>query len=159
MRIPSEVSQRRSLVPALILAAPVFANDGFGGLPATGRTFREADAVAMEQERLFIGIDTVAVDQTFRNSADSDVTGEAIFPLPPVGVRSGYEAMMNLPDDLTRPDRQVQPDAGQGRSEERDLASAEGVRKTGPTTFVIEKTDCTPDRDLEVLIVQQMTQD
>jgi hypothetical protein len=33
---------------------------------------------------------------------------------------------------------------------------AEGVRKTGPTTFVMEKTDYTPDRDLEVLIVQPM---
>ena len=31
---------------------------------------------------------------------------------------------------------------------------AEGVDKTGPTTFVIEKTDYTPDRDLEIMIVQ-----
>ncbi|NHB76285.1 DUF4424 family protein [Rhodobacter sp. M37P] len=35
---------------------------------------------------------------------------------------------------------------------------AEGVRKTGPTTFVIEKTNYVPDRDLEVLIVQPMPQ-
>ncbi|MFM7446480.1 MAG: DUF4424 family protein, partial [Tabrizicola sp.] len=34
---------------------------------------------------------------------------------------------------------------------------ADGVKKTGPTTFVIEKTDYTPDRDLEVLIVQPMS--
>jgi hypothetical protein len=27
------------------------------------------------------------------------------------------------------------------------------VEKTGPTTFVVEKTDYTPDRDLEILIV------
>ena len=33
---------------------------------------------------------------------------------------------------------------------------AEGVKKTGPTTFVVEKTNYTPDRDLEVLIVQPM---
>lgn len=33
---------------------------------------------------------------------------------------------------------------------------ADGVKKTGPTTFVIEKTDYTPDRDLEVLVVQPM---
>ena len=31
---------------------------------------------------------------------------------------------------------------------------AEGVKKTGPTTFVVEKTDFTPDRDLDILIVQ-----
>ena len=30
---------------------------------------------------------------------------------------------------------------------------ADGVKKTGPTTFVVEKTDYTPDRDLEVLVV------
>ena len=34
---------------------------------------------------------------------------------------------------------------------------ADGVKKTGPTTFVVEKTDYTPDRDLEVLVVQPMT--
>lgn len=31
---------------------------------------------------------------------------------------------------------------------------AEGVKKIGPTTFVIEKSDYTPDRDLEIMIVQ-----
>ncbi len=30
---------------------------------------------------------------------------------------------------------------------------ASGVTKTGPTTFVIEKQNYTPDRDLEILIV------
>ena len=30
---------------------------------------------------------------------------------------------------------------------------AEGLRKTGPTTFVMEKTDFTPDSDLEILLV------
>ena len=35
---------------------------------------------------------------------------------------------------------------------------ADGVKKTGPTTFVVEKTDYSPDRDLEVLIVQPMPQ-
>lgn len=31
---------------------------------------------------------------------------------------------------------------------------ADGVKKTGPTTFVVEKTNWEPDRDLAVLIVQ-----
>ena len=87
-----------------LLAAPAFANDGFGGLSATGLSFGQTDAVAMEEERLFIGIDTIAVDYVFRNTTDKDVTGEVIFPLPPIAVWSGYEAMMNLPEDLTRPD-------------------------------------------------------
>lgn len=35
---------------------------------------------------------------------------------------------------------------------------ADGVKKTGPTTFVASiKTHYTPDRDLEVLVVQPMT--
>lgn len=95
---------RSLLFPALLLASPALGNDGFGGLSATGLTFGQTDAVAMEEERLFIGIDKVSVDYLFRNTTDQDVTGEVIFPLPPVGVWSGYEAMMNLPEDLTQPD-------------------------------------------------------
>lgn len=94
----------RLAICLLLLSTPTLANDGFGGLSATGLTFGQTEAVAMEEERLFIGIDRVAVDYVFRNVTDQDVTGEVIFPLPPVGVWSGYEAMMNLPEDLTQPD-------------------------------------------------------
>jgi hypothetical protein len=96
---------RLSLLPvALCLATPVHANDGFGGLSATGLTFGQTDSIAMEEEDLFIGLDRIAVDYVFRNLTDADVTGEVIFPLPPVGVWSGYESMMNLPEDLSAPD-------------------------------------------------------
>ena len=30
----------------------------------------------------------------------------------------------------------------------------DGVTRTGPTTFVVEKTDFVPDRDLEILVVE-----
>lgn len=95
---------RLCLFPALLMAAPALANDGFGGLSATGLTFDQTEAVAMEEERLFLSIDQVAVDYVFRNLTDKDVTGEVIFPLPPVAVWAGYEAMMNLPEDLTQED-------------------------------------------------------
>lgn len=95
---------RLSLSLCLAIASPACANDGFGGLSATGLTFGQTEAVAMEEERLFIGIDRISVDYVFRNLTQQDVTGEVIFPLPPVGVWSGYEAMMNLPEDLTKPD-------------------------------------------------------
>ena len=95
---------RLVLVSACLAAAPAFANDGFGGLSATGLTFGQTEAIAMEEERLYIGLDRIAVDYVFRNLTDKDVTGEVIFPLPPVGVWSGYEAMMNLPEDLSSPD-------------------------------------------------------
>lgn len=94
----------RLVLPFLALATPALANDGFGGLSATGLTFGQTEAVAMEEEHLFIGIDTVAVDYSFRNITGQDVTGEVIFPLPPIAVWSGYEAMMNLPEDLTQED-------------------------------------------------------
>lgn len=95
---------RLSLVVALLTTTPVLANDGFGGLSATGLTFGQTEAVAMEEEQLFLGLDRVTVDYVFRNITDRDVTGEVIFPLPPVAVWSGYEGMMNLPEDLSQPD-------------------------------------------------------
>ncbi|HLQ18623.1 MAG TPA: DUF4424 family protein [Tabrizicola sp.] len=94
----------RLVLLSLALATPALANDGFGGLSATGLTFGQTDAVAMEEESLFLSIDRIAVDYTFRNITDQDVTGEVIFPLPPIGVWSGYESMMNLPEDLTQDD-------------------------------------------------------
>jgi Domain of unknown function (DUF4424) len=95
---------RLFLAFAVVLATPSFANDGFGGLSATGLTFDQTDAVAMQEENLFLGVDKVKVDYVFRNLTDKDVTGEVIFPLPPVFVWSGYDGMMNLPEDLTQPD-------------------------------------------------------
>ena len=93
-----------ALAVLLALSLPAAANDGFGGLSATGLTFGRTDAVAMLEEDLFIGLDRISVDYLFRNTTDADVTGEVIFPLPPVPVWSGYEGMMNLPEDLGRED-------------------------------------------------------
>ncbi len=83
---------------------PAGANDGFGGLSATGLTFDQTEAVEMIEERLFIGIDRVAVDYVFHNKTDTDVTGEVIFPLPPVPVWAAWESSMNLPEDGTKTD-------------------------------------------------------
>lgn len=85
-----------------LIAAPAWANDGFGGLSATGLTFGQTEAVSMEEERLFIGIDRIAVDYVFRNLTDQDVTGEVIFPLPPIHVGMLLESSFNMPED---PDR------------------------------------------------------
>lgn len=94
---------RRSLFALpLLLAAPALANDGWGGLAATGLTFGQTDAVEMVSEELYIGPDRIAVDYVFRNITGSDVTGEVIFPLPPIGVWGMLEQMMNLPEDVTR---------------------------------------------------------
>ena len=86
----------------LALAAPALANDGFGGLAATGLTFGQTEAVAMEEEDLTIAIDRIAVDYVFRNVTAADVTGEVIFPLPPVHVGYLMESSWNLPEDTGR---------------------------------------------------------
>jgi len=39
----------------LCLATPALANDGFGGFSATGLTFSQTEAGAVESEELFIG--------------------------------------------------------------------------------------------------------
>ena len=94
---------RAALVSLLLLSPlPVQANDGFGGLNATGLTFAQTDAVAMEQEDLFIGIDLISVDYVFRNITAQDVTGEVIFPLPPISLAEMMNSDWNLPDDRGR---------------------------------------------------------
>lgn len=90
------------LCALLALALPALANDGWGGLSATGLTFGQTSAIAMEEEDLFISPDRITVDYTFRNLTQQDVTGEVIFPLPPIGVWSMLESMWNLPEDPTR---------------------------------------------------------
>jgi Domain of unknown function (DUF4424) len=92
------------LCALLMIAPPALANDGFGGLSATGLTFGQTDAVAMVEEDLFISLEKIRVDYLFRNTSGSDVTGEVIFPLPPISVYSTYDFMMNLPEDLTNED-------------------------------------------------------
>ena len=86
-----------------ILALPSAANDGFGGLTATGLTFSQTEAVAMEEEDLYIGLDQIRVDYVFRNITDRDVTGEVIFPLPPISLSGMMESDWNLPEDRDRP--------------------------------------------------------
>jgi hypothetical protein len=95
----------RFLILGLFLSAgAAHANDGFGGLSATGLTFGQTDAVAMESEDLRIGPDRVEVTYVFRNLTEADVTGEVIFPLPPIGLSHLMMSDWNLPDDLARED-------------------------------------------------------
>jgi hypothetical protein len=78
-------------VAALALAVsigPASANDGFTGLTATGLQFQKTDAIAMESEDLFIGLDEIRVDYVFRNTTGADVTGIVAFPMPAVYLSS-----------------------------------------------------------------------
>lgn len=91
------------LLPCL-LPLPALANDGFGGLSATGLTFSQTEAVALETEDLLISPDRIAVSYRFRNLTDADVTGEVIFPLPPVPLSALMYSDYNLPEDRNQAD-------------------------------------------------------
>lgn len=84
-------------------AAHICANDGFGGIDAAGLEFSRTDKVAMKSEDLFISLDKIRVSYVFENASSEDVTGEVIFPLPPIPVADLFFMDMNLPDD---PDRE-----------------------------------------------------
>ena len=105
---------RLTLCIALFAASalPATANDGFGGLSATGLTFDQTGAAAMVEENLFIGIDKIAVDYVFRNFSDHDVPGEVIFPLPPVYVWSPWEENRPLSQVYDTPGRDVTAELG-----------------------------------------------
>lgn len=93
---------RALLISCLCLfASPILANDGWGGLAATGLTFGQTEAVEMAEEDLFIGMQEIRVDYVFRNITDADVTGEVIFPLPPVNLAALGNSDWNLPEDLS----------------------------------------------------------
>ncbi len=95
---------------AFLLCAALFAavahthaNDGFGGIGANGLEFAQNDRVAMKSEDLFISPKKIAVSYVFENTSDEDVTGEVIFPLPPIALQELKDRDSNLPKD---PDRE-----------------------------------------------------
>ncbi|NJM83619.1 MAG: DUF4424 family protein [Tabrizicola sp.] len=93
---------RRNIWTALVclVASPALANDGFGGFSATGLTFSQTEAVAMVEEDLYISPVRIRVSYLFRNLTGQDVTGEMIFPLPPIPMEAQLHTPLNLPDDL-----------------------------------------------------------
>ncbi|MCC6919114.1 MAG: DUF4424 family protein [Alphaproteobacteria bacterium] len=70
------------------LAGRAGANDGFTGVTATGLQFQKTDAIAMESEDLFIGLDAIKVDYVFKNTTGADVTGVVAFPMPAIYLAS-----------------------------------------------------------------------
>lgn len=80
---------------AAVLASPAFANDGFGGLTATGLEFRDSP-VQMLSEDLYLSLDRIKVTYVFRHDGDEDLEGEVIFPLPPINLGALYESAFAL---------------------------------------------------------------
>lgn len=82
----------RSVAAAALLCATASANDGFGGLSATGLQFEKSDSIKMLSEDLYLSEKKVKVAYVFYNAGQSDVTGEVIFPLPPISLGELWES-------------------------------------------------------------------
>ena len=92
---------------AAVLAAPAFANDGFGGLSATGLQFDQTGVVQMLKEDLYISLEKIKVAYVFRHIGDEDLTGEIIFPLPPISLAATFESEFAIPEDQMDKDNLV----------------------------------------------------
>ena len=90
-------------VALFVAGAHIRANDGFGGIGANGLEFAQNEKVAMKSEDLFISLEKIKVAYVFANTSGEDVTGEVIFPLPPIWPMEMIHTDMNLPED---PDRE-----------------------------------------------------
>ena len=77
---------------AALLSTTSLANDGFGGLSSAGLQFGETTVIQMLSEDLYIGLDKIKVAYVFRHGGDEDVTGEVIFPLPPINLAAISES-------------------------------------------------------------------
>lgn len=89
---------------AVLGSAPAEANDGFGGLWSGGLRFSKSDSVRMVAEDLFLSPSLVRVDYLFRNESDREVSGEVIFPLPPISLFSLLESDFAVAGEQLRGD-------------------------------------------------------
>lgn len=85
-------------------ALPALANDGWGGLSATGLTFEQTEDISMMDEDLYIGQDQIRVAYIFKNTSADDITGEVIFPLPPISIAATTYSEFSLPEDRNAAD-------------------------------------------------------
>lgn len=90
------------LLPSLSLA-----NDGFGGLSATGLQFAKTEKVRMVREDLFLSPERVEVRYLFHNDGREAVQGEIIFPLPPISLSGLSNADFALDEQQLASDNPV----------------------------------------------------
>ena len=91
----------RNLLIALLLLVPsaASANDGYGGLTATGLQFGKSKTVRMLSEDLFLSPKQVRVRYVFHNDGPKDEQGEVIFPLPPISLADLQMTGFSIPEE------------------------------------------------------------
>jgi hypothetical protein len=81
-----------SIVLALLLAAPAFANDTTARVAAGGLVFTKSDDIRMVSEKLSISTSRITVDYVFRNESSTTIDTTVAFPMPPYGLNCGHSA-------------------------------------------------------------------
>lgn len=66
----------------MLVSVPVCANDSVAALGAGGIVFGKTEAIAMEQEDLFISEAKIRVAYVFRNTSKRDISTRVAFPVP-----------------------------------------------------------------------------
>ena len=82
MRAFKTLMQAALWVNAALLISTVQANDSSAVIGAGGLVLTQSDAIAMQQEDLFVSETKIKVDYKFRNTSNRAVTTRVAFPLP-----------------------------------------------------------------------------
>ena len=82
MRLFQRSIQAALLTSAVLLISNVQANDSSAVIGAGGLVLTQSDAIAMQQEDLFVSETKIKVDYKFRNTSNKAVTTRVAFPLP-----------------------------------------------------------------------------
>ena len=82
MRAFKTLMQAALWVSAALLISTVQANDSSAVIGAGGLVLTQSDAIAMQQEDLFVSETKIKVDYKFRNTSNRAVTTRVAFPLP-----------------------------------------------------------------------------
>lgn len=95
------------LIVLLCLGVPqaIHANDGYGGLTATGLQLQSTSQIRMVSEDLFLSPERIRVKAVFQNEHAEEAHGQIIFPLPPISLAEMVETSFAIsPERLAKED-------------------------------------------------------
>ena len=90
-----------AVLAAILLAAPVAANDTVASMGAGGLVFQRTDGIEMRSEDLYVSAREVRVRYRFFNRTDRDIATLVAFPMP--DLLGGVEGDVAIEDPLRMP--------------------------------------------------------